>query len=99
MKYMRMSVSVFRCIPRHRVCLSNLSDCPQYKCVGRPAACDRNSLEPVCDADGLTHPSLCHLQQAGKTLAYTGQCQVGNTGECRQPGSETAFFILTMTNY
>ncbi|CAG5895722.1 unnamed protein product [Menidia menidia] len=70
-----------RCIPKHRVCLSNSSDCPQYECVGRPAACDRNRLEPVCDAEGLTHLSLCHLQQAGKTLAYTGQCQEA----CRKP--------------
>ncbi|XP_041823757.1 reversion-inducing cysteine-rich protein with Kazal motifs isoform X2 [Melanotaenia boesemani] len=64
-----------RCVPKHRVCLSNSSDCPQYQCVSRPATCNRNSLEPACDTDGLVHLSLCHLQQAGKTLAYMGHCQ------------------------
>uniref|UniRef100_A0A4W6EP23 Reversion-inducing cysteine-rich protein with Kazal motifs n=1 Tax=Lates calcarifer TaxID=8187 RepID=A0A4W6EP23_LATCA len=64
-----------RCIPKYRVCLSDSSDCPQYECVGRPAACDKNSVEPACDTDGLVHPSLCQLQQAGKTLAYMGHCQ------------------------
>ncbi|KAM4543348.1 reversion-inducing cysteine-rich protein with Kazal motifs [Fundulus diaphanus] len=64
-----------RCIARHRVCLSNSSDCLQYECVGRPPVCDRNSMELACDTDGLVHRSLCHLQQAGKTLAYMGHCQ------------------------
>lgn len=68
-----------RCIPKYRVCLSDSSDCPQYECVGRPAACDKNSVEPACDTDGLVHPSLCQLQQAGKTLAYMGHCQVCQT--------------------
>lgn len=63
------------------MCLSDSSDCPQYECVGRPAACDKNSVEPACDTDGLVHPSLCQLQQAGKTLAYMGHCQVSSTGE------------------
>uniref|UniRef100_A0A671WZP4 Reversion inducing cysteine rich protein with kazal motifs n=1 Tax=Sparus aurata TaxID=8175 RepID=A0A671WZP4_SPAAU len=70
-----------RCIPKYRVCLSDSSDCPQYECVGRPAACDKNSVEPACDTDGLVHPSLCQLQQAGKTLAYMGHCQ----DACRKP--------------
>uniref|UniRef100_A0A672HVZ8 Reversion-inducing cysteine-rich protein with Kazal motifs n=1 Tax=Salarias fasciatus TaxID=181472 RepID=A0A672HVZ8_SALFA len=70
-----------RCVPKYRVCLSDSSDCPQHECVGRPAACDRNSVEPACDTDGLVHPSLCHLQQAGKTLAYMGHCQ----DACRKP--------------
>ncbi|XP_061569070.1 reversion-inducing cysteine-rich protein with Kazal motifs [Cololabis saira] len=70
-----------RCIPKHQVCLSNSSDCPQYECVGRPAACDRNKLEPACDTDGLVHLSMCHLQQAGKVLAYMGHCQEA----CRKP--------------
>ncbi|XP_026148357.1 reversion-inducing cysteine-rich protein with Kazal motifs [Mastacembelus armatus] len=70
-----------RCIPKYSVCLSDVSDCPQYECVGRPAACDKNSVEPACDTDGLVHPSLCQLQQAGKTLAYMGHCQDG----CRKP--------------
>lgn len=65
-----------RCVPKYRVCLSDSSDCPQYECVGRPAPCDKNSVEPVCDTNGLVHLSLCHLRQAGKTLAYMGQCQV-----------------------
>lgn len=69
-------ICVLRCVPKHRVCLSNSSDCPQYECIGRPAACDRNKLEPACDTDGLVHPSLCHLHQAGKMLAYMGHCQV-----------------------
>lgn len=67
---------VSRCIPKYRVCLSDLSDCPQYECVGRPGACDKNSVELVCDTDGVVHPSLCHLQHAGKILAYMGHCQV-----------------------
>ncbi|XP_030254931.1 reversion-inducing cysteine-rich protein with Kazal motifs [Sparus aurata] len=70
-----------KCIPKYRVCLSDSSDCPQYECVGRPAACDKNSVEPACDTDGLVHPSLCQLQQAGKTLAYMGHCQ----DACRKP--------------
>uniref|UniRef100_A0A3P8VFF5 Reversion-inducing cysteine-rich protein with Kazal motifs n=1 Tax=Cynoglossus semilaevis TaxID=244447 RepID=A0A3P8VFF5_CYNSE len=64
-----------RCIPKYRVCLSDVSDCPQHECVGRPGSCDKNSIEPVCDTDGLVHASLCQLQQAGKTLAYTGHCE------------------------
>ena len=75
-----MILCVFRCIPKYRVCLSDSSDCPQYECVGRPAACDKNSVEPACDTDGLVHASLCQLQQAGKTLAYMGHCQVRSTG-------------------
>lgn len=63
-----------RCVPRFRVCLSDSGACPQYDCLGRPS-CDRNTVEPVCDTEGLVHPSLCHLQQAGKSLAYKGHCQ------------------------
>ncbi|XP_017294946.1 reversion-inducing cysteine-rich protein with Kazal motifs [Kryptolebias marmoratus] len=70
-----------RCIPKHRVCFSNSSDCPQYECVGRLGACDKNLFEPACDTDGQVHRSLCHLQQGGKTLAYMGQCQE----TCRKP--------------
>uniref|UniRef100_A0A8C3AEU5 Reversion-inducing cysteine-rich protein with Kazal motifs n=1 Tax=Cyclopterus lumpus TaxID=8103 RepID=A0A8C3AEU5_CYCLU len=70
-----------RCIPKYRVCLSDSSDCLQYECVGRPGACDKSSLEPACDTDGLVHPSPCQLQQAGKTLAYMGHCQ----DACRKP--------------
>uniref|UniRef100_A0AAQ5XSH6 Reversion-inducing cysteine-rich protein with Kazal motifs n=1 Tax=Amphiprion ocellaris TaxID=80972 RepID=A0AAQ5XSH6_AMPOC len=70
-----------RCIPKYRVCLSDSSDCLQYECIGRPAACDKNSVEPACDTDGLVHPNLCQLQQAGKTLAYMGHCQ----DACRKP--------------
>ncbi|MEQ2185231.1 hypothetical protein GOODEAATRI_016115 [Goodea atripinnis] len=55
--------------------LHSSGDCAQYECVGRPAACDRNTMEPACDTDGLVHRSLCRLQQAGKTLAYMGHCQ------------------------
>ncbi|XP_054607370.2 reversion-inducing cysteine-rich protein with Kazal motifs [Nothobranchius furzeri] len=70
-----------RCVLKRRVCLSSLSDCQQYECVGRPGACDKNVFEPVCDTDGQVHSSVCHLQQAGKTLAYQGQCQEA----CRKP--------------
>lgn len=73
------AVCICRCLPKYRVCLSDSSDCPQYECIDRPAACDKNSVEPACDTDGQVHPSLCHLQQSGKTLAYTGHCQVGYT--------------------
>lgn len=76
-----LCVCVSRCIPKYRVCLSDSSDCLQYECVGRQLACDKNSVEPACDTDGLIHASLCQLQQAGKTLAYMGHCQVGLTGE------------------
>ncbi|MEQ2219084.1 hypothetical protein XENOCAPTIV_012272 [Xenoophorus captivus] len=62
------------------------NNCAQYECVGRPAACDRNTMEPACDTDGLVHRSLCRLQQAGKTLAYMGHCQVGNTGTLKSTG-------------
>lgn len=87
-------VCVSRCIPKYRVCLSDSSDCPQYECVGRPASCDKNSVEPACDTDGLVHPSLCQLQQAGKTLAYMGHCQVSySTKESRRQQGSAAFIL------
>uniref|UniRef100_H3CMQ0 Reversion-inducing cysteine-rich protein with Kazal motifs n=1 Tax=Tetraodon nigroviridis TaxID=99883 RepID=H3CMQ0_TETNG len=70
-----------QCVPRHRVCLSDSSACPQYECVGRPGVCDRNGGELACDTDGVVHLSVCHLQQAGKRLAYMGLCQE----VCRKP--------------
>ncbi|XP_063729974.1 reversion-inducing cysteine-rich protein with Kazal motifs isoform X2 [Eleginops maclovinus] len=70
-----------RCVPRYAVCLSDSSDCPQYECVGRPAACDRTNVQPACDTDGLVHANTCMLLQAGKTLAYLGHCQEA----CRRP--------------
>lgn len=68
-----------RCIPKYRVCLSDVSDCPQYECIGHAAACDKNSEDPACDTEGSDHRSLCHLHQAGKILAYMGRCQVCST--------------------
>ncbi|KAG7278690.1 hypothetical protein CRUP_030084, partial [Coryphaenoides rupestris] len=70
-------VCVSRCVPKRRVCLSDASDdtCHQFECVGRPAICDINQLDPVCDTDGVVHANLCQLHQSGKTLAYLGQCQ------------------------
>lgn len=38
--------------------------------------CERSSGELACDTEGVVHPSLCQLQQAGKRLAYLGHCQV-----------------------
>ncbi|XP_029687796.1 reversion-inducing cysteine-rich protein with Kazal motifs [Takifugu rubripes] len=70
-----------RCVPKYRVCLSDSSDCPQHQCLGRPGTCDKNGGELACDSDGVVHPSLCHLQQAGKRLAYLGHCQE----VCRKP--------------
>ncbi|KAL4000591.1 tripartite motif-containing protein 16 [Sarotherodon galilaeus] len=70
-----------RCIPKYRVCLSDVSDCPQYECIGHAATCDKNSEDPACDTEGMDHRSLCHLHQAGKTLAYMGRCQEA----CRKP--------------
>uniref|UniRef100_A0A3Q4HAS9 Reversion-inducing cysteine-rich protein with Kazal motifs n=1 Tax=Neolamprologus brichardi TaxID=32507 RepID=A0A3Q4HAS9_NEOBR len=70
-----------RCIPKYRVCLSDVSDCPQYECIGHAATCDKNSEDPACDTEGSDHRSLCHLHQAGKILAYMGRCQVC----CRKP--------------
>ncbi|KAM3849236.1 reversion-inducing cysteine-rich protein with Kazal motifs-like [Diretmus argenteus] len=64
-----------RCVAKRRVCLSDTSECLQYECVGRLAACDKTSVEPACDTDGGVHANLCQLQQNGKTLAYMGQCQ------------------------
>ncbi|KAM8882007.1 reversion-inducing cysteine-rich protein with Kazal motifs isoform 1-T1 [Synchiropus picturatus] len=64
-----------RCVLKYSVCLSNSSDCLQYECVGRQLPCDKNSVEPACDTDGLTHESLCQLLQSGKTLAFMGHCQ------------------------
>lgn len=87
---------VSRCIPKYCVCLSDSSDCPQYECVGRPASCDKNSVEPACDTDGLVHPSLCQLQQAGKTLAYMGHCQVGSTEEQRAAGPRDCCLLQTL---
>ncbi|KAF7644089.1 hypothetical protein LDENG_00228140, partial [Lucifuga dentata] len=64
-----------RCVPKWRVCLSDSSDCLQHECVGWQTACSKNSVEPVCDTDGLVHANLCRLQQSGKSLAYVGHCQ------------------------
>ncbi|KAF6735937.1 Reversion-inducing cysteine-rich protein with Kazal motifs [Oryzias melastigma] len=64
-----------RCVPKHRVCLSDSSDCVQFECVGRPASCNYDRLQPVCDTHHLMHPSMCHLQQTDNTLAYVGHCQ------------------------
>ncbi|KAK7124115.1 hypothetical protein R3I93_022277 [Phoxinus phoxinus] len=72
-----------RCVPRRQVCLTDLSDypCPQHECVSRPAACDQNQLDPVCDTDNMEHANLCQLNLRGKSLAYTGHCQEA----CRSP--------------
>lgn len=82
--YMRFACFV-RCIPKHRVCLSS-SDCPQYECVTVPRTCNKNLFEPACDTDGESHNNLCLLLQEGKTLAYMGECQVGNTRGVGVPG-------------
>ena len=29
----------------------------------------------MCGVDGTTYPTLCHLQQRGVKLAYSGQCR------------------------
>uniref|UniRef100_A0A3P9AN91 Reversion-inducing cysteine-rich protein with Kazal motifs n=1 Tax=Esox lucius TaxID=8010 RepID=A0A3P9AN91_ESOLU len=66
-----------RCIPKHRVCLTDLAEpCPQHECVGRPSGCDKSQMDPACDTDNEEHPNLCQLLQMGKTLAYMGHCQV-----------------------
>lgn len=79
--YVRLTLCVSRCVPKHRVCLSDTSDdsCHQFECVGRHAVCDMNQLDPMCDTDGVDHANLCQLHQSGKTMAYVGQCQVQNT--------------------
>lgn len=66
-----------RCIPKRRVCLTDMTDypCLQYECVSRPSGCDPNQLDPACDADNMEHANLCLLYQRGKTLAYMGHCQ------------------------
>uniref|UniRef100_A0A8B9RIA1 Reversion-inducing cysteine-rich protein with Kazal motifs n=1 Tax=Astyanax mexicanus TaxID=7994 RepID=A0A8B9RIA1_ASTMX len=66
-----------RCIPKRRVCLTDMTDypCLQYECVNRPSGCDPNQLDPACDTDNLEHANLCLLYQRGKTLAYMGHCQ------------------------
>uniref|UniRef100_A0A673LQZ7 Reversion-inducing cysteine-rich protein with Kazal motifs n=1 Tax=Sinocyclocheilus rhinocerous TaxID=307959 RepID=A0A673LQZ7_9TELE len=76
-----------RCVPRRQVCLTELSEypCPQYECVSRPAGCDQNQLDPVCDTDNMEHANLCLLFQRSKSLAYMGHCQprevCGHNGE------------------
>uniref|UniRef100_A0A8C1V7I1 Reversion-inducing cysteine-rich protein with Kazal motifs n=1 Tax=Cyprinus carpio TaxID=7962 RepID=A0A8C1V7I1_CYPCA len=72
-----------RCVPRRQVCLTELSEypCPQYECVSRPAGCDQNQLDPVCDTDNMEHANLCLLFQRSKSLAYMGHCQ----DACRRP--------------
>uniref|UniRef100_A0A673JD33 Reversion-inducing cysteine-rich protein with Kazal motifs n=2 Tax=Sinocyclocheilus rhinocerous TaxID=307959 RepID=A0A673JD33_9TELE len=72
-----------RCVPRRQVCLTELSEypCPQYECVSRPAGCDQNQLDPVCDTDNMEHANLCLLFQRSKSLAYMGHCQ----DACRKP--------------
>uniref|UniRef100_A0A8C1JSE5 Reversion-inducing cysteine-rich protein with Kazal motifs n=1 Tax=Cyprinus carpio TaxID=7962 RepID=A0A8C1JSE5_CYPCA len=72
-----------RCVPRCQVCLTELSEypCPQYECVSRPAGCDQNQLDPVCDTDNMEHANLCLLFQRSKSLAYMGHCQ----DACRRP--------------
>lgn len=71
-------IIILRCIPKRRVCLTNMTDypCLQYECVSRPAGCDPNQLDPACDTDNMEHANLCLLYQQGKTLAYMGHCQV-----------------------
>uniref|UniRef100_A0A673LT82 Reversion-inducing cysteine-rich protein with Kazal motifs n=1 Tax=Sinocyclocheilus rhinocerous TaxID=307959 RepID=A0A673LT82_9TELE len=72
---------------RRQVCLTELSEypCPQYECVSRPAGCDQNQLDPVCDTDNMEHANLCLLFQRSKSLAYMGHCQprevCGHNGE------------------
>uniref|UniRef100_A0A672N9K3 Reversion-inducing cysteine-rich protein with Kazal motifs n=1 Tax=Sinocyclocheilus grahami TaxID=75366 RepID=A0A672N9K3_SINGR len=72
-----------RCVPRRQVCLTELSEypCPQYECVSRPAGCDQNQLDPVCDTDNMEHANLCLLFQRSKSLAYMGHCQ----DACKKP--------------
>uniref|UniRef100_A0A672NAN3 Reversion inducing cysteine rich protein with kazal motifs n=1 Tax=Sinocyclocheilus grahami TaxID=75366 RepID=A0A672NAN3_SINGR len=68
---------------RRQVCLTELSEypCPQYECVSRPAGCDQNQLDPVCDTDNMEHANLCLLFQRSKSLAYMGHCQ----DACKKP--------------
>ncbi|XP_048832829.1 reversion-inducing cysteine-rich protein with Kazal motifs isoform X1 [Brienomyrus brachyistius] len=66
-----------RCIPKRRVCLSNITEypCRQYECVSSPLSCDKTQLDPACDAANVEHSNLCLLYQRGKTPAYMGHCQ------------------------
>ncbi|CAH2043989.1 unnamed protein product, partial [Iphiclides podalirius] len=65
------------CLPRPAVCLSQLTNtCPQYVCVNT-TNCKSQPVMPVCDTDGRTHFSPCHLVMSRATLAYWGHCLTG----------------------
>lgn len=75
------------------MCLSDSSACPQYECVGRPGVCDRSG-ELACDTEGVVHPSVCDLQQAGKRLAYMGNCQVATHTLLSDPDLRSHRWVL-----
>ena len=37
--------------------------------------CRHTAHSEVCGIDGKTYPTLCHLQQSGVMLAYSGHCR------------------------
>ncbi|XP_048478650.1 reversion-inducing cysteine-rich protein with Kazal motifs [Plutella xylostella] len=65
------------CLPAPTVCLSRLQTaCPQYVCVNT-SSCNSQPASPVCDVDGRTHATPCHLATYGAKLAYWGPCLHG----------------------
>ncbi|CAK1587115.1 unnamed protein product [Parnassius mnemosyne] len=65
------------CLPKTAVCLSQLSNsCPQHVCVNT-TNCKSQPAMPVCDTEGRTHVSPCHLVMSRATVAYWGHCLKG----------------------
>nr|XP_049702919.1 reversion-inducing cysteine-rich protein with Kazal motifs isoform X1 [Helicoverpa armigera] len=65
------------CMPKPNVCLSRLQTaCPQYHCVST-VNCNAQSGQPVCDTDGHSHATPCHLVMSGRKFAYWGNCLHG----------------------
>ncbi|XP_014371379.2 reversion-inducing cysteine-rich protein with Kazal motifs isoform X2 [Papilio machaon] len=65
------------CLPRPALCLSQLSNsCPQHICVNT-THCKSQPPMAVCDTEGRTHVSPCHLVMSHATVAYWGRCLKG----------------------
>ncbi|KAL4711491.1 hypothetical protein ACJJTC_000507 [Scirpophaga incertulas] len=62
------------CAATPTVCLSRLqAACPQHVCVNT-SNCNGQPANPVCDTDGVAHPTACHLLLSGKRFGYWGPC-------------------------
>ncbi|GBP68533.1 Reversion-inducing cysteine-rich protein with Kazal motifs, partial [Eumeta japonica] len=62
------------CLSAPNVCLSRLQhSCPQHVCVNT-TSCSSQPSRAVCDVEGRTHASSCHLALSGQRFAYWGEC-------------------------